>query len=191
MSTPFGGLVMRLYLPLIAGLILGLASSVEAAPLSYSNSVQCTGFYSAGSETFPCDRINDNIVTDGPGAVDLWSFWLGRQATGLETLTVDLGGLFTLSQVDLYNTHNRGYNDRGTLDFRMWISSAPVAPTNNPGDTFGTLILDGTLTFAANQAPNAAQTYSSRLEEVPEPGALMLLGGGLGLLILLHTHRRA
>jgi hypothetical protein len=158
-----GGLLMRIYLPAVAGLILGLTTPVDAVPLSYSNTVQCTGFYSSGSETFPCDRINDNIVTDGPGAVDLWSFWLGRQATGLETLTVDLGGLFTLSQVDLYNTHNRNHNDRGTLDFRMWISSAPVTPTTNVGDTFGTLILDGTLAFTAGQNPNAAQIFSSFL----------------------------
>ena len=143
--------------------IAALNTAAFAAPLTYSSAaVTCTGFYDAGDETFPCANITDNIVDDSTGGPGAWSFWLGRQAAPFETITIDLGGLYTLDQIDLYNASNRQHNDRGTLDFRVWVSSAPVSPTDAPGDTFGTLVLDGTLTFYTGD-PNPAQTFTSFL----------------------------
>jgi hypothetical protein len=44
----------------------------------------------------------------------------------------------------------------------VWISSAPVTPTTNAGDTFGTLILDNTLAFPTGD-PNPIQSFTTFL----------------------------
>jgi hypothetical protein len=121
-----------------------------------------------------------------------------------------------LYQLDLYNTSNRVYDDRATLDFRVWLSSTPVTPTTGAGDTFGTLILDSTLANFTGD-PNPAQSYvlvgnptgryltfradsqdtsGSGLSEldvfiIPEPGTSVLLAAGMLALAAFGRRRRA
>jgi hypothetical protein len=140
------------------------ATVANAAPITYaSGAIACTGSY--WDLYYPCSKINDGIVDDTVDPPNgYYSYWLGRDGTSNETITIDLGGVYTLSQLDLYNTHNGPYNDRATLDFRVWISAAPQTPTDAPGDVFGTLILDGTLLFYPDPAnPNPVQTFTTFL----------------------------
>jgi uncharacterized protein (TIGR03382 family) len=196
--------------------ILALSTAAFAAPIiTYSSAaITCTGSFNA---LFPCSNINDNQVNDFDGTPSTRPYWLGRQRTALATITIDLGSDFTLSQLDLYNTSNRQYEDRATLDFRVWISSTPVTPTIGAGDTFGTLILDSTLTnFTGDPNPvqsfttflgnpsgryltfraDSSDTQGSGLSELdvfgtPEPGTTVLMAAGVFALAVLGRRRRA
>jgi hypothetical protein len=86
-------------------------------------------------------------------------YWLVH-ANPNETFTVDLGGQYIISSITLYNTHNRDNNDRGTQDFTIWISATAVVPDTNPGSTFGTQVLSGTLAFHAYDNPNTPQPFA-------------------------------
>jgi hypothetical protein len=87
----------------------------SAAPIPIA-SVTCTGSWSenpTGIGFYGCAGAIDGIINDTvPGPTGNASYWLGRQSdtTNIfqlnETLTFDLGGLFLVNAVDLYNTHN-------------------------------------------------------------------------------------
>ena len=136
-------------------------------------------------------------------------FWLGREQTPNENFVLDLGQGYQIGTIELYNTHNAQFNDRGTADFTIDASNDPA---------FGTFttIASGTLnqTFMADD-PIDAQTVAStdtatayrylrftantfvppvggfggaglneiRVFQVPEPASLGMLGAAaLGLL---------
>ncbi len=154
---------MRLVLSPVA-LTLLFSAMAAAAPLS-TVSATCSGEYgSFYGCTSAIDGIINDTVLNGSGNS---SYWLGRQTTYYETLTVDLGRLDVITGFDIYNTDN-GQNccshDRGTLGFMIWVSSVPVTPDTNPSSSFGSLVLNSTLIFytfpnyyAGN---NPVQTFS-------------------------------
>jgi len=113
---------------------------------------------------------------------------------------IDLGNVFEIDYFRIQNTHNRNYNDRGTLDFRISVST-----TGTPGSYV--TILDDVLNSVigtGNDIPwqifditatsaryirfdvdaytsmggglNELQAYG---QPVPIPGAVWLLGSGL------------
>jgi hypothetical protein len=142
----------------VVALALSLSTTGFAAPITAAG-IQCTGAFGT---PFSCGNINDDLVNDATGSASDRSFWLGREGTALETITINLGEIFTLDRIDLYNTSNRNFDDRGTLDFRVWISSSPVNPTTNPAAVFGTLILDSALVFSTGN-PNPVQSFTTFL----------------------------
>ena len=152
------------FLPI--ALLLGVGTCLGADDVLPIHSVVCTGswkFDTTGIGQYGCARAFDGLTTDstsggaGPGA----TFWLGREQTENETLTFDLGSIFSISSVDLYNTHNGINNDRGTVNFKIWISTPlPPTPDNNPSSSFGTLVLSNTLVFFPSTDPNPRQSFS-------------------------------
>lgn len=67
--------------------------------------------------------------------------WLGREGT-FDTFTLKLAGPSVISQIDLANTHNGIFNDRGTADFHIVAGNAVDGSGNVLG---GTTIVSGTL----------------------------------------------
>ena len=99
-------------------------------------------------------------VTDGSDT-DVFSgnYWLGREQTPNEWFIVDLGSPVALKQLLIRNTHNTPYNDRGTLNFRVFAASSVdgsnllVSPVQ---------ILTGTLANVSGQAPIIAQAFTAQ-----------------------------
>lgn len=114
--------------PLLAGLAaLLLASSAQAQSsmlISQGKTVTATGFYDNGTETFPASNITDGRFGDTGSAGD-WSFWLTPNGQ-MGSATIDLGSQYTIDSFQLQDTHNRGYNDRGTNAFDISVSSDGV-----------------------------------------------------------------
>src|SRR5665213_2806261 len=106
----------------------GSAATPAAASslLSLNAPVACSGFYSAGSETFPCANVDDGKTGDS-GSPSNWSFWLSPQGTTTGSfVTIDLGAVDNISQIVVEDSHNRGFFDRGTQDFTIGVSSDDV-----------------------------------------------------------------
>lgn len=154
---------------------------------------------------FPPSNVTDGELNDYYGADR--SFWLGPNG-GLESITVDLDDLFSIDRIDLQNTHNGGYNDRGTEDFSIWVSEDGIEWTQILDRTlpnaYGTgnviplasylfdpisaryVRLDVESFYGAGAGLNEIRVY----EHIPEPGTLLLLGGGL-LALARRRRRRA
>jgi hypothetical protein len=72
---------------------------------------------------FPASNVTDRRVDDFDfGGVR--SFWLGREQTANEFFILDLGDDFQIERIELQNTHNRQYDDRGTAGFEIWAALA-------------------------------------------------------------------
>jgi hypothetical protein len=91
---------------------------------------------------------DDQFAGDADGG-----YWLGKEGDTPEFFVVDLGAAFPVTSVDLYNTHNAFYNDRGTLNFQIFGSNT-IAPlvSGEPGSggfdlVAPTLLTSGTLIF--------------------------------------------
>ena len=188
-----------------------VATPITPASVVCSGSWGFNGFPGDG-DGYGCAGLIDGVVNDnlqgGKGGVSA-SYWLGRDRQPNETFTVDLGGDFKIAALDLYNTHNRTNNDRGTSHFQVWISSAPVTPDTS-STSFGTLILEGDLAFfpfVDLTTPNPVQSFDIAdttgryvtfravgaglpngfgsglseivIQSVPEPGTLALLALGI------------
>jgi hypothetical protein len=66
---------------------------------------------------FPARLAVDGVKAEpANGAV---GYWLGREFTDNEYFTIDLGQPFRIDQVNLFNTHNRQFNDRATDIFEL------------------------------------------------------------------------
>jgi len=92
------------------------------------------------SSAFDVSKVTDMRLDEEYAGV--MSYWIGRNNTPNEFFTLDLGGLFLIDGIELQNTHNRGYNDRGTREFEIWAATEVDGANNliNPQ-----LILDSVM----------------------------------------------
>lgn len=139
-----------------AQLILTPASVIGSSG-SYQNTATAQpGDFDAGNifDQQTGDVVDQHAYTSPPV-----TYWLnGDNGPANAFITVDLGGVYTLSNFQLYNTHNAQYYDRGTGDFSILGSNDPL---------FGTSIqlVSGTLNSAAVTGspfdPITGQTFAS------------------------------
>ena len=152
---------------LVGGMAVAFTPLAAAFPVAPASAV-CSGSWFdngfPGGDFYGCAGVIDGVVDDtvpgGEGGGSA-SYWLGREQTLNETFTVDLGGDFKITALDLYNTHNGinpDSNDRGTLHFKVWISSDPVIP-DTVSASFGTQVLDADLAFFPFTNPNPKQSF--------------------------------
>ncbi len=108
---------------------------------------------------FPATRVTDGSIADKhiDGGVRS-SYWLGREQTEEEYFTVDLGDVFSIDEIDLRNTHNDPYNDRGTDEFVI-LGALEVDGQNQLIDPFP--VLAGNLTNVNSQIPITADVFTS------------------------------
>jgi hypothetical protein len=120
----------------LAGL-LAIPSAQADSLISQGKPVTATDFYnSGGGEVFPASNITDGQFND-TGTPSNWSFWLTPNGqTG--SATIDLGSLYTIDEFQIQDTHNRGYDDRGTNAFDISVSSDDITFTPVVADSFGT-----------------------------------------------------
>jgi hypothetical protein len=109
---------------LVSGLTLVTATGVQAqSNVALGASVTASSFYNVGTEVFPAAKVTDGITVDS-GTPSNWSFWLAAEHQGAgQYVTVDLGGLYDITSVTLFDSHNRGYFDRGTDAFHLSVST--------------------------------------------------------------------
>ena len=72
--------------------------------------------------SFPASRAVDGNINEAEGNPE--SQWLGREGTLNEYFTLDLGTSIAIDRIDLFNTHNRQFNDRGTDEFVIFGSES-------------------------------------------------------------------
>lgn len=189
---------------LAATLVAAAPSVATATNVAFGKPVTGTPFYDNGSETFTYQNLTDGRLDD-TGTGGNWSFWLTPNGT-LGSATIDLLGLYDISTITLQNTHNRGYGDRATRDFRIELSA--------DGTSFSTLLAStlpyegGTLSLHDYAADDAVARYvrvdvdsfygsSGGLNEVmvnavpavPEPAAAALPATLAGGAILVRRRR--
>jgi hypothetical protein len=97
---------------------------------------------------FPTDRVTDGSVADEHAdGGSRSSYWLGREQTEEEYFTIDLGDVYTIEEINLRNTHNDQYSDRGTDEFAIY-GALEVDQNNQLVDPFP--IVSGNLTDVSN-----------------------------------------
>jgi hypothetical protein len=193
-----------------AAVLLSMVATCQAANLSLGKTVTANTSYNGGcGEVFPEFGITDGLFNDtasGNPCPNGWSFWLGANGTGSSAVvSIDLGQDFLVNEVDIQTTHNRGFNDRGTTLFSLYISS--TAPVLGNSATYGTQVLNSqslswtsccgsipidlfpisstvgryvTLTSLAatnnNAGLNEITVLGGAATSVPEPASLILAG---------------
>ena len=94
----------------------------EEAKVTWSTSYDCPGGVHCGK--FPASGIF-SLADDGTAGHNKFNFWLAPQkkAGPEQGFTLDLGSAQKAVGVQLKNTHNRRFRDRGTKKFRLLGSS--------------------------------------------------------------------
>jgi hypothetical protein len=133
-------------------------------PLSPTNVIGGSGSYGGNWQTgsFNATEILDQQtgpVSDNFGV----SYWINPDGGPLNAyIVIDLGAAYHLSSLDLFNTHNSQYGDRGTGDFTIEAGNSVVnlgaAGFDLTGST--TVILNGTLVAAPVSDPITGQTFT-------------------------------
>ena len=107
-----------------------------------------------------------HVVDNQTGPINevVGNYWLGQQRGLSQYFVLDLGATYSILEIDLFNTHNTGYNDRGTVNFHVDAANS-VAFVNSTVDydlVSPVQILSGTLTQrdSAND-PIVADVYTS------------------------------
>ncbi|MDG2122384.1 MAG: lamin tail domain-containing protein, partial [Verrucomicrobiales bacterium] len=110
-----------------------------------------TADFEAGS--FPAANVTNGSTQDIDGAM-----WLGRNDVLNEYFTVDLERLVAIDEIRLRNTHNRQFNDRGTLNFRITGSETVDAQQRLVG---AVTILGGRLADVSGQNPPPIEVFTA------------------------------
>ena len=105
--------------------------------------------------TFPANRVTDGSVADAADGRS--SYWLGSENAADEFFTLDLGDLYTIEEIDLRNTHNRQFNDRGTEEFVVF-AAAEVDENNELIDPV--VMLSGSLRNTSGESPIDAEIFT-------------------------------
>ncbi len=143
--------------------VVAMGTGVIASPV-VSQIVLNASSVIGGSGSWPLNAYNatdlgaQHVVDNQSGTVSepaLGSYWLGRENSQQyipyenEYFVLDLGAEYVISRVELFNTHNQIYNDRGTRDFiiygahdKNYVSVASGYTVTSPSQ-----ILSGVLSF--------------------------------------------
>ena len=108
---------------------------------------------------FPANRVTDGSLADEHvDGGSRSSYWLGREQTEEEYFTLDLGDIYSIDEIDLRNTHNQPYNDRGTDEFVIF-GSLEVDDNNQLVSPFA--VLSGNLSDVSGQVPIEADVFTA------------------------------
>lgn len=135
--------------------LIGYANTASAAMLTLAPSNVIGGSALDDSGTaFNSGQVNATMIFDQQsGTINeipygQTHYWLSQSSHANAYIVIDLGAQYTLNQIDLYNTHNWYYNDRGTGQFKIDGANAVTDTGNITGyDIFGatSTILTGAL----------------------------------------------
>jgi len=148
------------------------------------------------------------------------NYWLGPQGSSQAYFVLDLGAVYNLQSVDLFNTHNDGAFDRGTGDFQIYVSNSITSTPSNGMDLISpSLALSGTLILTGDPIPAQSFDFGPgisaqylrfnslsiadgtrgaqgvglneiRVFAVPEPSSLGLLGIAVGVIGLASRKKK-
>jgi hypothetical protein len=141
----------------IAGAALALSLAAGGAHAAQITLAPSSVIGDSGHYTACCTFQAGNIFDQQTGAVTEafgGGYWLNPDnGPATAFITIDLGAVYDLSSIDLFNTHNGGYQDRGTGDFTITGSNSV---TDLGGGDFalvgGVVVASGTLAPEFNTA---------------------------------------
>lgn len=147
--------------------------AVSAAPgpqivLTNRNIVGGSGSWEHTTWNDPAGGFNAfNIVDDQAGPVAepaQDNYWLGPDTNGTQHIVIDLGKPFLIDRIELFNTHNHVFDDRGTKDFQIRAAHAVTNAGVRGLDLSGAadLILSNRLAFQlAADDPIEAEVFTA------------------------------
>ena len=145
---------------------LAFAGAANAAQivLTPSSVIGDSGSYVSGStDNFNAGSIFDQQTGAVSDVFNSNTYWINPDNGPANAfITVDLGGDYSLTSADLFNTHNSQYGDRGTGDFTIVAGNAV---TLGPDGYFisgpQTTLFSGTLNAAPVSDPISSQTFAA------------------------------
>ena len=129
---------------LIASASIGMGAQLLLSP---SNVIGSSGSLQLSGSSFVANNILDTQsgpITDVFGV----NYWINPDNGPANAwITIDLGSAFVIDQLELFNTHNTQYNDRGTGNFNFTAANAVSNVGPNGFDLTGpvTTIASGAL----------------------------------------------
>ena len=156
--APTTSIAQEVQVPLTPSSVIGGSGSISDGRIEGTCCLWDSTDEEMGShkEGFSATRIADGVMAED-GEFNMWLVGAGSQnSAGENTVTIDLGAEYDISRIDLYNTHNRRFNNFGTDSFRIDASNS-VAKVNDDVDMdlSGTIttILTGNLSSTADESP--------------------------------------
>jgi hypothetical protein len=146
--------MFRSFIAAAALAVAPVAVSAAQLTLAPASVIGSSGYYTACCSFQPGNIFDQQTgtVTENFGV----GYWLNPDNGPVNAyITVDLGAVYNLSSVTLFNTNNGPYGDRGTGNFQIFGSNT-VAGGALVG---GTSLLSATLNAGANGNP-AAQSFT-------------------------------
>jgi hypothetical protein len=146
---------------LLAAIVI-LASALTASQISIgqSNVIGGSGSYS-GSWNDPTFGAQ-NVLSQQTGSIHESfgnGYWINPDNGPPDAyIVLDLGAQYQITSFELYNTHNGGYNDRGTGDFQIRAGNSLGVVTSNGFDLNGVLITITSGTLFADTDSNTNLT---------------------------------
>ena len=147
---------------------LAFAGSANAAQiiLTPGDVIGSSGSYMEGpsADNFSPGSIFDQQTGPVSDVFNSNTYWINPDNGSADAfITIDLGGEFSLTSADLFNTHNGPYGDRGTGDFTI-IAGNAVTLDGAYGYVISgphTVVFSGTLNAAPVSDPISAQTFDA------------------------------
>jgi hypothetical protein len=146
-------------------LLLPLASTCFGVQifLTPANVIGGSGSYSGTWNTGPFNATQVLDQQTGPvNDVFGTNYWINPDNGPVNAyIVIDLGAAFQITSMDLFNTHNANFDDRGTGNFSFEASNSVTNLGANGFDLSGSItsILSGTLA-AGSTNPDPAQTFT-------------------------------
>jgi hypothetical protein len=147
-------------------LLLPFASTCFAVQITLSPANVIGGSGSYGPNAWNAGGFNATQILDqqtGPvNDIFATNYWLNPDNGPANAyIVIDLGAAFQITSLDLFNTHNANFNDRGTGSFSFEASNSVTNLGANGFDLSGSItnILNGVLA-AGTTNPDPAQSFA-------------------------------